>query len=112
MPGGAEMSERPIGLWIALTARPGRGDDLAAAVAAADRMLSSVSACLVHVLGRSPDNSDELWVFEAWTSREAHAAWRASGEVAEILRECEEHILSREVTEVRGLGGKGVGGLA
>ncbi len=53
-------------------AQPGRGDELAEILLEAAEALHANDACLLYVISR--EDADTLWVTEAWTDREAHAA--------------------------------------
>jgi quinol monooxygenase YgiN len=54
------------------TARPGQGDALAAILLEAADALRANDACLLYVVSR--EDADTIWVTEAWTDRDAHAA--------------------------------------
>jgi quinol monooxygenase YgiN len=53
-------------------ARPGQGEALTAILLEAAESMRANDACLLYVVSR--EDADAIWVTEAWTDREAHAA--------------------------------------
>jgi quinol monooxygenase YgiN len=78
------MTPEAFGMWLTFRAQPGRSEELVGALLEADDTLSDVAGCLVHMVSRSVAETDEVFVFEAWTSREAHATWRGSNSARTI----------------------------
>jgi quinol monooxygenase YgiN len=62
------------GLFGKFTANPGQGDALAGLLLGAAAGMPDVEGCELYVINRSPEEPDAIWVYEAWTSREAHGA--------------------------------------
>jgi quinol monooxygenase YgiN len=60
------------GLFGKLQAHPGQGDALAGLLLGSGG--SAMPGCELYVINRSPEDPDAIWVYEVWTSREAHAA--------------------------------------
>jgi quinol monooxygenase YgiN len=61
-----------FGMHGRFTAQPGQGDALAAILLEAAEALRANEACLLYVVSRELDDSDTIWVTEAWTDSEAH----------------------------------------
>jgi quinol monooxygenase YgiN len=55
-------------------AEPGQGDPLSAILLEAAEALRANESCLLYVVSRELDDPDTIWVTEAWTDRDAHAA--------------------------------------
>jgi quinol monooxygenase YgiN len=66
------------GFHAAMTARPGKGDDLVALLGRAPSLRND--DCLVFLIGRSASNPDLVFVTEGWSSEAAHG--RFASEVA------------------------------
>jgi quinol monooxygenase YgiN len=62
---------RRYGLFGKLQAHPGQGDALAGLLLGSGEPMAG---CELYVINRSPEDPDAIWVYEVWTSREAHAA--------------------------------------
>ena len=63
------------GFRAAVTARPGKGDELAALLLSATSGEGPATSndCVLFLVGRSASNPDVLSVWEGWTTKEAHA---------------------------------------
>ncbi|MGI5486247.1 putative quinol monooxygenase [Microtetraspora malaysiensis] len=64
------------GFHAAMTAQPGRGDDLVAALLDAPSLPNE--DCVVFLVSRSVGNPDTVYVTEGWVSQEAHARFFAT----------------------------------
>jgi len=64
------------GFHAAMTAKPGKGDDLVALLGRAPSL--SNDDCLVFLIGRSASNPDLVFVTEGWSSETAHGRFFAS----------------------------------
>ncbi|GGS90133.1 putative quinol monooxygenase [Nonomuraea spiralis] len=64
------------GFHATMTAPPGRGDDLVAALLDAPSLPDD--DCVVFLVGRSAGDPDTVHVTEGWVSEEAHARFFAS----------------------------------
>lgn len=98
-----------FGMNVRFTAQPGEGDALASLLVEAAAGAEDDAACLLYVVSREDDDPDTVWVFEAWTDREAHdesledEATRALiGRAMPLLAE------SPEATTLQPAGGKGL----
>lgn len=58
------------GFHAAMTAQPGKGDDLVALLQRAPSLTHD--DCLVFLIGRSASNPDLVFITEGWVSEEAH----------------------------------------
>ena len=63
------------GFRATVTARPGKGDELAALLlsAASGDGPATNKDCVLFLVGRSASNPDVMSVWEGWTTMEAHA---------------------------------------
>jgi quinol monooxygenase YgiN len=68
------MTSATFGMHVRFTAQPGQGDALSAVLLEAAEALGVVEACRLYVVSRAPGDPDTIWVTEAWTDAEAHAA--------------------------------------
>jgi quinol monooxygenase YgiN len=59
------------GLIGRIKAQPGRGDELAA-ILAADA--GTMPGCLSYIVAEDVSDRDTLWISEVWSSKDAHAA--------------------------------------
>jgi quinol monooxygenase YgiN len=97
-----------FGMWVRFRAQPGHSEELVRALLEADATLAEVEECLVHVVSRSTADTDEVCVFEAWTCRDAHAAWRESNPTKAIGNRVASLVTdAAALTELRVVGGKG-----
>lgn len=64
------------GFHAAMTAKPGKGDDLVALLSRAPSL--SNDDCLVFLIGRSASNPDLVFVTEGWSSEDTHGRFFAS----------------------------------
>jgi quinol monooxygenase YgiN len=60
------------GLFGKISAHPGQGDALTGLLLGSGG--AAMPGCELYVINRSPEDPDAIWVYEVWTSREAHAA--------------------------------------
>ena len=64
----------PFCVLVTFTARDGREDDLAAALAEVDAVISSAPGCLLHAVQQSTEDAHVFWIAERFEDRSAHAA--------------------------------------
>jgi quinol monooxygenase YgiN len=96
------------GLHGHFTAQPGQGDALTEILLAAAEGLRANDACLLYVISRSPDDSEVIWVTEAWTSKQAHDESLQDEHVMAAIQRARPLIAGIEGTELRPVGGKGI----
>jgi quinol monooxygenase YgiN len=88
-------------------AQPGQGDALAAILLEAAEALRGNDACVLYVVSR--EDADTVWVTEAWTDREAHAASLDAPEAKDQIARAMPLIAGIENrVEFEPLGGKGL----
>jgi quinol monooxygenase YgiN len=98
-----------FGMHVRFTAQPGQGDALAAILLEAADALGAVEACRLYVVSRSPGDPDTIWVTEAWTDAEAHAAsLQDEATKAAIARAMPLMAGRPEATRLLPAGGKGL----
>lgn len=61
------------GLFGKLTAKPGKGNELAAILIESANAKPPMKGCLQYLVGRDPDNPDVVLVSEVWETKEDHA---------------------------------------
>jgi quinol monooxygenase YgiN len=97
-----------FGMHVRFRAQPGQGDALSALLLEASNALSGVDACRLYLVSRLPDDANSVWVTEAWTSREAHAASLEDERAKATIQRAKPLIVGApEATELRPAGGKG-----
>jgi quinol monooxygenase YgiN len=88
-------------------AQPGRGEALTAILLEAAESMRANDACLLYVVSR--EDADSIWVTEAWTDREAHAAsLDVPGAREQIARAMPLIAAIEQRVEFEPLGGKGL----
>jgi quinol monooxygenase YgiN len=71
------------GFHATMTARPGKGDELAEFLLNAPSL--SNDDCVVFLVGRSAGDRDVVYVTEGWTSEEAHSKFFATQEAQTLV---------------------------
>ena len=71
------------GFHATMTARPGKGDDLVAALLTAPSL--STEDCVVFLVGRSAADPDVVHVTEGWTTEETHHRFFATDEAQDLV---------------------------
>ena len=97
------------GMHVRFTAAPGRADELEAILLQAAEELRADEACRLYMISRSPADAETIWVTEAWTSRDAHAA-SLEDPAARVLIDRALPLMAGppEADELRPSGGKGL----
>lgn len=90
------------------TAQAGQGDALAEILLAAAEGLRANGACLLYLVSRSPDDTDVVWVTEAWTSKAAHDESLQGEDVKAAIGRARPLIVGVAGTELRPVGGMGI----
>jgi quinol monooxygenase YgiN len=100
---------KAFGMQVRFTAQPGQGDVLAAMLVEVADGLADLEACRLYVVSRSPEHAETVWVTEAWTDREAHAASLEDERAQALINRALPLLAGRpEATELRPVGGKGL----
>jgi quinol monooxygenase YgiN len=60
-----------VGRYVKMTARAGRGDELARTMVRVAESLRGTPGCELYLVNRSSQDHDVVWVTELWTSQEA-----------------------------------------
>ena len=90
-------------------AQPGKGQLLAALLLEAAEALGDNPDCRLYVVSRSPEQPDAVWVYEAWTSKEAHAASLQDRAVTDLIQRARPLIAGMsQATQLIPVGGKGL----
>jgi quinol monooxygenase YgiN len=71
------------GFHSAMTAQPGKGDDLIAFLLKAPSL--SNEDCVVFLVGRSASNPDIIYVTEGWTTEDAHDRFFVTDEAKTLV---------------------------
>ena len=102
------MENTKFGFTGKFTTQPGMRDALAELLMEGMDALRSFEGCLLYVVSVSEDEPDTVWVTEAWTDAEAHAASLQLEEVKAQIAQARPMIAGIEGTKLRVLGGKGL----
>ena len=90
-------------------AQPGKGQLLASMLLEAAALLEDNPDCLMYVVSRQAGFVDVVWVFEAWTSKEAHEDSLGDKRVGELIERARPMIAGMSgQTELIPVGGKGL----
>jgi quinol monooxygenase YgiN len=103
------MIMQHYGLIANLTAKEGKGNQLAHLLIEASKVLEGFKGCIQYIIAQEKKNSDIIWVTEIWTSKEVHDASLQLPEIKSIITEAMPII-----EETNGLGAETipVGGVA
>ena len=102
------MDER-FGMQARFTTHPGRGADLAAMLLEAAAGLETRDACLLYLVGRDVEEPDVVWVTEAWTDQESHAASLQDPAALELIQRALPLLAGPpEARQIDPVGGKGL----
>ena len=101
------------GRYGSFDAQPGKGQLLASMLLEASVLLGENEDCLLYVVGRSPESPDTVSVYEAWTSKEAHAGSLSDERITELIGRARPLIAGMsEAVEFVPVGGNGLPGPA
>ena len=92
------------GFHAAMTARPGKGDELVALLLRAPSLTND--DCVVFLVGRSASNPDLVFVTEGWTSQDAHGRFFGSEVAKAYTAEFGPLVADSAYTDEVPLGGK------
>ena len=73
------------GLHGKLTAKTGKGNELAQILLEAAELMKSASGCHLYVVGRSDQHAEEVWVTEIWDTKEDHDQSLTAPEVRALI---------------------------
>jgi quinol monooxygenase YgiN len=60
-----------VGRYVKMTARAGRGEELASTMLRVADSLRATSGCELYLVNRSSEDPDVVWVTELWATQEA-----------------------------------------
>ncbi len=101
--------EQYFGLTARLLAKPGMGEDLAAVLLEASKILASARGCRVYIVSIDKANRDSVSVFEVWDSEEDHDNSLKLPNVRELIGRGMPMIAGKpEGADLVVLGGKGL----
>ena len=97
------------GLFGKMTAQPGQRDALIALLLEDIAAVGEIPGCEVWIVNISGDDPDGIWIYEAWRSKDDHAASLQDERVRETIAKARPLIadFSQQVT-LTPLAGKGL----
>ncbi|GAA0593712.1 hypothetical protein GCM10009001_07360 [Virgibacillus siamensis] len=98
-----------FGLYNMFTAVEGKRDSLAKLLLEASKSMEKVDECELYVVSLADDNSDAIYVYEVWSSEEAHQ-YSLSLEASQQLIQNAKPILAgvEKIGTSIPIGGKGI----
>lgn len=97
------------GLTGKLTAVPGKGDELVAAMLKAADLVADAPGCEMYLVSTSPDHADTVWITELWRSEGDHDASLHIDGVGELIAQVRPILAGPpEGTRLHPVGGKGM----
>ena len=97
------------GRFGSFDAHPGKGQLLASMLLEAAEILGDNPNCLLYVVSRSTEEPDKVWVYEAWTSSDAHRSSLGDERVTELIARARPLIAGGgSAQEFIPVGGKGL----
>jgi quinol monooxygenase YgiN/quercetin dioxygenase-like cupin family protein len=96
-----------VGRYAKATAKPGKGDELAAIMLEVAAALEDVSGCELYVVNREPGAPDVVWVSELWASQEQLDKALETDGAGEQIPRVMELVDSFERIDLEPLGGVG-----
>ncbi|HEY3681946.1 MAG TPA: antibiotic biosynthesis monooxygenase family protein [Streptosporangiaceae bacterium] len=97
----------PVSRYGKLTAKPGKGDELAAILLKAADDLADDPGCLLYMVNRQKDAPDTIWVTELWRSQDELDVVLARIRGGEQTTATMALVEGGEMVELELLGGKG-----
>ena len=65
-------SQSRYGLFGKLQAEEGKGDDLAAILLEASRLVATATGCQIYLVSKDNQNENVVWITEVWDTQEDH----------------------------------------
>ena len=92
-----------------LTAKPGKRDQVVKNLIESGKLFDDNAACVMYLVTESSDSPDDIWVFDLWTSEDAHSKALQAPELQPAIAETTPLLEGMpEQIEVRARGGKGL----
>lgn len=95
-------------LFGKLTALEGQGESLVTILLEAAESLENYEPCLAYLVHVSPDEADAVYVYERWTSEEAHQQSLTLESTQRLIQQARPILIGMErLHTLEFLGGKG-----
>jgi quinol monooxygenase YgiN len=92
-----------------LTAKPGKRDQVVQNLLESGKLFDGNAACVMYLVAESSDSPTDIWVFDLWTSEEAHSQALQAPELQPFVAETVPLLEGMpEQIEVQARGGKGL----
>ena len=92
-----------------LTAKPGKRDQVIQNLLESGKLFDDNDACVMYLVTESSDSPNDIWVFDLWTSEEAHSQALQAPELQPSIAETVPLLEGMpEQIEVQARGGKGL----
>ncbi|MGB7805420.1 MAG: antibiotic biosynthesis monooxygenase [Actinomycetota bacterium] len=92
-----------------LTAKPGKREEVVQNLIESGTLFDDNAACVMYLVTESSDSPNDIWVFDLWTSEEAHSQALQAPELQPSIAETVPLLEGMpEQVEVQARGGKGL----
>ncbi len=100
--------DHSFGMQVTMQAKTGHGDELAAIMLQAAKLVKAQPGCQLYVVFRGMSDQDQVMVTEAWDNQAAHQAALADADILNLIKRAKP--IMEEMTHQTGrlLGGMGV----
>ncbi len=97
-----------FGMQVVMTATPGKGDELAALMLDASKLVSKLKGCQIYVVQLSTSEKDTVLITEVWESEDDHKASLSVPEIRELIGRARPLIATMVHHNAKPLGGVGI----
>ena len=97
-----------FGMQVVMTAIHGKGEELAAIMLDASKLVSKLKGCLIYVVQLSTSEKDTVLITEVWASVEDHKASLSVPEIRELIGNARPLIAGMAHHTAKPLGGVGI----
>jgi len=97
-----------FGMQVTMTAMPGKGEELAAIMLEASKLVSTLKGCRIYVVQLSTSEKDTVLITEVWDSEEDHKASLSVPEIRELIGTARPLIASMKHHTAKPIGGVGI----
>jgi quinol monooxygenase YgiN len=92
-----------------LTAKPGKRDQVVQNLLESGKLFDDNAECVMYLVAEASDSSNDIWVFDLWTSEDAHSQALQAPELQPSIAETVPLLEGMpEQIEVQARGGKGL----
>ena len=92
-----------------LTAKPGKRDQVVQNLLESGKLFDDNAECVMYLVTEASDSPNDIWVFDLWTSEEAHSQALQAPELQPSIAETVPLLEGMpEQIEVQARGGKGL----